>query len=311
MLALLVLGSMITDADAQSNRSKKGRAKESVKKADIPTVVVPSITVDTTIADPVVSLTQTATDTTKKDTSGVSEVAQVVHDSVKAQLKAPIVQVPVRLKTLIIPGALFAYGAITLNGGLRQINEEAKELFWDGKTHGRPYIEDYLLLAPAAAVYVLNIAGLKGQNNLIDRSIMYGMANLISNGIIFGVKQVGIETRPDGSDNHSFPSGHTAQAFVSAEFFHQEYKGRVHWTATAAGYAVGVATAYLRMAHNKHWLGDVVAGAGVGIAATRFSYYLYPLFKHVLFGSKKVRQSAMFMPTYQSGMYGIAFSYGF
>ncbi len=250
--------------------------------------------------------------TSGKDTSGIGQVAQVVHDSVKAQLKAPIVQVPVRLKTLIIPGAFFAYGAITLNnGGLRGINEEVRELIWDGKVHGRPYIEDYLLLVPAAAVYALNIVGVKGQNNLIDRSIIYGMSNLISNGIIFGVKQVGIETRPDGSDNHSFPSGHTAQAFVSAEFFHQEYKGRVHWTATAAGYAFGVATAYLRMAHNKHWLGDVVAGAGIGIASTRFSYYLYPLFKHLLFGSKKVKESAMILPTYNMGMPGLAAVYRF
>jgi membrane-associated phospholipid phosphatase len=169
-----------------------------------------------------------------------------------------------------------------------------------------------MLLVPAAAVYGLNIAGIKGQNNLVDRSIIYGMSNLIANGIGFGVKYFGIQERPDKSDKHSFPSGHTAEAFVSAEFLHQEYKQRVHWTVIAGGYAMATSVSYLRMYHNKHWLSDVVAGAGIGMASTRFAYYLYPIFKHVLFGSKKVKQSALILPTYQSGgIYGLSMVYGF
>lgn len=250
--------------------------------------------------------------TSKKDTSKVAEVVHEVHDSVKAQIKAPIVQVPVTLKSLIVPGILFAYGAITQNStGLRIINDEAREFFWDGQSHKRPYIEDYMLLVPAAAVYGLNIAGIKGQNNLIDRSIIYGMSNAIANGFGFGLKYFGIEQRPDGSDDYSFISGHTAEAFVSAEFLHQEYKGRIHWTVIASGYAVATTVAYLRMYHNKHWLSDVVAGAGVGIASTRFSYYLYPLLKHILFGSKKIKGDAMILPTYQNGAYGVGMVYKF
>src|SRR5678815_3871542 len=103
---------------------------------------------------------------------------------IRDRLKAPIVQVPVTLKSLIIPGALFAYGVITQNNGsLRKINEEAREVVWDGTVHEKHY-EDYVLLIPAFTVYALNIAGLKGQNNLIDRSIIYGMSNLIANGIV-------------------------------------------------------------------------------------------------------------------------------
>src|SRR5690606_16099492 len=120
-------------------------------------------------------------DTAGSDTSTIDKVAEVIHDSVKAQIKSPIVQVPVTLRSLIIPGVLFAYGAVTLNnGGLRGINEEVRSWIWDGNTHSRPYVEDYLLLVPAAAVYGLNIAGVKGQNNLIDRSIIYGISNLIA-----------------------------------------------------------------------------------------------------------------------------------
>lgn len=241
--------------------------------------------------------------TNDRDTS----IVQKGVDSVVAQVKAPIVQIPVTLRSLIIPGTLFAYGVVTLNtGGLRIVNEEAKERFWDGRHHQSPYLEDYTLLVPAAAVYGLNMFGIKGQNNFVDRSILYGMSNAIANGLGFGIKTLSIETRPDSSDRYSFPSGHTAEAFVSAEFLHLEYRGRVHWTVIAGGYAVGVGTAYLRMYHNKHWLSDVVAGASVGIASTRFSYYLYPILKNWIFGSRKIKGDAMVLPTYRNGAFGLA-----
>lgn len=236
-----------------------------------------------------------------------SSVVQQVADSVVAQMKAPITQVPVTLRSLIIPGALFAYGAITLNVDfLRKQNTEVKEFVWDHNPHRKFPVEDYTLLLPAAAVYGLNIAGIKGQNNFIDRSVIYGLSNAIANGIVFGVKKFSIELRPDSSDRYSFPSGHTAEAFVSAEFLHQEYKGRIHWTVIAGGYAIAVGTGFLRMYNNKHWFSDVLAGAGVGIASTRFAYYLYPLAKHLIFGSKKVKGSAMILPTYQNGVFGFA-----
>ena len=238
-----------------------------------------------------------------KDTTLVQQAA----DTIVAQVKAPIVQIPVTAKSLIIPAALIAYGAITLNnGGLREINEEARERFWDGRSHKSPYLEDYTLLIPAATVYALNIFGVKGQNNFVDRSILYGISNAIANGLSFGIKKFAIETRPDSSDRYSFPSGHTAEAFVSAEFLHLEYRGRVHWTVIAGGYAVAVGTAYLRMYHNKHWLSDVVAGAGIGIVSTRASYYLYPILKNWIFGSRKIKGKAMLLPTYQNGVYGVA-----
>lgn len=306
-LLLLTLLCVLAPADAQTTR-KQRRAGTQANPART------HILLDTVLVMPTARAEhQPPQLIPSKDSSLIGQLGTVIHDSIKAQLKAPIVQVPVTLKSLIVPGALFAYGAITLNnGGLRIFNRESQELFWDQNPHGRPYVEDYLLLVPAAAVYTLNMMGVKGQNNLVDRSIIYGMSNALANGIGFGVKKLGIEQRPDSSDNFSFPSGHTAEAFVSAEFFHQEYKGRLHWTATAAAYGVAVTVAALRMYHNKHWLSDVVAGAGVGIASTRFSYYLYPVVKHWIFGSRKVRQDIAIYPSNNgNGGYGIGLVYQF
>jgi membrane-associated phospholipid phosphatase len=306
---VILLAVVAPDAMAQSRQQRRSSVKKTTKAPP-----APKVTVDTFVAKPVeVPPPVVAIDSPKTDSSKLEKVADVVHDSVKAQLKAPIVQVPVTLKRLIIPGVLFAYGAVTLNnGGLRVFNQTAQDWVWNGQQYASPYMEDYMLLVPAVAVYGLNIAGVKGQNNLIDRSIIYGMSNLIANGIGFGVKYFGIEERPDKTDHSSFPSGHTAEAFVSAEFLHQEYKQRLHWSIIASGYAVATSVAFLRMYHNKHWLSDVVAGAGIGMASTRFSYYLYPIFKHVLFGSKKVKQTTMILPTYKAGgVYGISMVYGF
>jgi hypothetical protein len=305
---LILLFFLSNAADAQQTQSPKGKARTGrhAKK--------PKITVDTVAARPVVAAVPVPPhDTTKRDTSGIAKVVDVVHDSVKAQLKAPIVQVPVTLKSLIVPGILVGYGIVTQNnGGLRVFNDEAKEVVWNGQEYHHPYIEDYMLLVPAAAVYGMNIFGFHGQNNLVDRSIIYGMSNALANGIIFSLKYFGIEQRPDSTDNYSFASGHTAEAFVSAEFLHQEYKQRVHWTVIAAGYACAVGVGYMRMYHNKHWLSDVVAGAGIGIASTRFSYYLYPAVKHWIFGSKKVKENAVIYPMHNgSGGYGLGLVYGF
>jgi len=75
----------------------------------------------------------------------------------------------------------------------------------------------------------------------------------IKDGSIIGiselVKAVIHRTRPDKSDNKSFYSEHTALSFSCA--------GKCLY--------FGVSTAYLRTAANKHFLTDVLVGAGVGL----------------------------------------------
>ena len=35
------------------------------------------------------------------------------------------------------------------------------------------------------------------------------------------------------------------------------------------------------MYNNRHWLNDILAGAGIGILSTKFSYWIYPkIFKN-------------------------------
>lgn len=82
--------------------------------------------------------------------------------------------------------------------------------------------------------------------------------------------------RPDGSNKHSFPSGHTATAFMTATMFNKEYGHKSPWVGVGA-YGMATATGLMRMANNKHWLSDVLTGAGIGILSTEIGYYLADL----------------------------------
>ena len=69
----------------------------------------------------------------------------------------------------------------------------------------------------------------------------------------------------------SFPSGHTATAFVTATILHREY-GHLHPLVSIGGYTAAAATGILRIRKNRHWASDVAAGAGIGILATELGY---------------------------------------
>ncbi|MBO9562604.1 MAG: phosphatase PAP2 family protein [Niastella sp.] len=213
------------------------------------------------------------------------------------------------LKSFIIPAAMISYGFTSLGShGLKDINKNIRNELAMEHPHNAIHIDNYLQYAPAIAVYGLNAAGIKGKHNFKDRTILYTMSMLISNSTVFSIKSLSKQTRPDGSDAMSFPSGHTANAFVAAEFMRQEYKDVSPWYGVA-GYAVAATTGYLRMYNNKHWFSDVVTGAGIGIASTRLTYWLYPMIQRGLF--KKKNPNTVFMPTYQDGAVGIGFVHKF
>jgi membrane-associated phospholipid phosphatase len=87
----------------------------------------------------------------------------------------------------------------------------------------------------------------------------------------------GARTRPD--DVLSFPSGHTTLAFAVAGAFGTTAKLRGYqgWPFVyAGGFVAAAAVGWLRMAGDKHWLGDVAAGAAIGTASGLFT----PLLLH-------------------------------
>lgn len=212
-------------------------------------------------------------------------------------------------KALFVPGLMIAYGVTSLeNDGLKNLNVEFKDEVYAESPHKKIPIDNYLQFAPAAAVYGLNALGIKGKHNFRDRSMIYAMSNIILTGTVYSLKKITAVQRPDGSAYTSFPSGHTAEAFASAEFMRMEYKDVSPWYGIA-GYAIAATTGYLRMYNNKHWFSDVVAGAGVGIASTKLAYWLYPKIQHKLFKDKL--PNTIVIPAYQNGAFVVGMVHKF
>ncbi|MEJ5993193.1 phosphatase PAP2 family protein [Pedobacter sp. Du54] len=213
--------------------------------------------------------------------------------------------------TIILPTAGMAYGFIKLgNHGLTDIDLKARYEFSIEHPHPRFIVDDYLQFAPGTAVLVLSGIGVKGKNRIVDQAGIYLVSNLLLNVFCQGLKNITAVPRPDGTSN-SFPSGHTAEAFASAEFLRREYGGRSVFYGLA-GYSSAFAVGYLRMYNNKHWLSDVVAGAGLGVLSTEAAYFLYPKIRRLfpdngLAGNNR----SMVYPSYSHGSYGITLSRGF
>jgi len=85
-------------------------------------------------------------------------------------------------------------------------------------------------------------------------------ATVINESLVQGLKIAVGRTRPDGSDNRSFPSGHAATSFMIATVVHRSY-GR---TAGIIGYSTATFISFSRIRENKHWASDLAAGATLG-----------------------------------------------
>lgn len=131
--------------------------------------------------------------------------------------------------------------------------------------------DDYLQYAPAAGVFALKAAGVKGRNKMGRAAVSYAASAGIMAILVNSLKYTTKVDRPDGSKANSFPSGHTSNAFMNATFLHKEY-GVVNPVYSIAGYTASSLTGIGRNLNNRHWISDVLAGAGIGILSTQLGY---------------------------------------
>lgn len=228
--------------------------------------------------------------------SGLSSSAQSYHRLDSALTKRSSASA-IRFKSVIAPSILTVYGISSLVfEPIRDLDISWNRSMQEGKSVAQFRADDYILYIPAITVYALDMAGIKGQHNWKEQTGRLVLAHMLSTSIIAPAKMISNRSRPDGSDDHSFPSGHTTRAFVHAEFLWQEYKDVNPWLASS-GYAFAAATGYLRMYNNRHWFSDVMAGAGIGILSTKVSYWLYPKISKAIFG--KYKKYMVLMPGFQ------------
>lgn len=180
-----------------------------------------------------------------------------------------------RPRDVIIPAAVVGFTAFTArNGWLRKKRDVVQDAL--SPRNGRhTSVDDYIQYAPSATVFILNAVGVHGRHRMMDRLGIHLLSFATMTALTQGLKHTVREKRPDSGARNSFPSGHTATAFMGAELLRLEYADVSPWIGYA-GYAVAATTAYLRIYNNRHYLNDVLAGAAIGIFSSKFAYWLYP-----------------------------------
>ncbi|MCD7938195.1 MAG: phosphatase PAP2 family protein [Tannerellaceae bacterium] len=216
----------------------------------------------------------------------------------------------VSYKPYLLSAAFISYGIMAhLNSPIRtldkEMHEEISEYF-----KGHFMIEDFTQFVPALAVYGLELTGLKPRHSFRDRTFIILASHLFMGLTVESTKQLtGIE-RPNGRNFKSFPSGHTATAFTGAHILCREYKDVSRWAA-AGGYIVAGFSGAMRMRNKKHWMSDVVAGAGYGILSVELSYLLLPVFQRLCGDYGESGNSLVIVPSISPGQYGTTVAYTF
>ncbi|WP_264536633.1 phosphatase PAP2 family protein [Flavobacterium sp. N1736] len=224
-----------------------------------------------------------------------------VNDSIKLDT---VQNIKFNYKQLIIPAVLIGYGFWGMESGqIKSFNSQIRDEFTEDIDR-KVSIDDFSRYVPAVSVYALNAFGVKGKNNMRDRSVILGTSVILTTTAVFALKSITNVERPDETSNNSFPSGHTAIAFAGAEFLYQEYKDQSIWYGVA-GYAVAAGTGIFRLYNNRHWLTDVAAGAGIGILCTKAAYWMNPYLTRKLFGKKENKSTSFIMPAYDGKSFTI------
>ena len=140
--------------------------------------------------------------------------------------------------------------------------------------HEKMLFDNYLQYLPAVTTPVLKICGLKSKHGFKKLALLEGGSYLFGALVLNGAKYGFGVQRPDVAVYNSFPSGHTFTAFTGAEVLRREYGEDYPWLAVA-GYTVATLVGVMRVYNDRHWLGDVLAGAGLGILSVSFTYWLF------------------------------------
>jgi len=133
------------------------------------------------------------------------------------------------------------------------------------------HADNYLQYAPIAAVYGLDLAGVRSKNDLANRTVLIAKSMVLVTAITYPLKKITAVPRPDTGERNSFPSGHTATAFAAATFMAKEYGHISKWYSIGA-YTVATGVGAMRILNNRHWVSDALAGAAVGILSTNIAY---------------------------------------
>lgn len=208
----------------------------------------------------------------------------------------------VAFRRAVIAPILFTTAGLSLLDGDNDDNYEVQEERNRYIPNFRHHADDYLQHAPIMVVYGLNWLGVKGKNDFANRTALLVKSEMMVGILTFSLKRITAVPRPDTKERTSFPSGHTAQAFATATFMAKEYGHKNIWYSIGA-YTVATGVGAMRVLNNRHWVSDVLVGAGIGILSTNLVYLTH----QYRWGKKIIGDQTSVIPSYdgQTGMVNI------
>ena len=196
---------------------------------------------------------------------------------------------------LILPLSLIAIGSTGLyidwcKDAKHYVRNEVCE--WRGDNYCK--VDDYLQYLPIAAYLGLDYIGVKAKHSFVERVCAGATSYLTMAILVNSTKYLVNSPRPDSNATNSFPSGHTATAFVGAELVRTEYG----WGYGIPAYIVATGVGFMRLYNDRHWITDTLGGAAVGILSARIGYWLLPLNRKIF--NLKSKSAVVVAPVYYS-----------
>jgi membrane-associated phospholipid phosphatase len=175
------------------------------------------------------------------------------------------------VKATIIPAVLIGYGVSTINGRGFYSSYDARSDIRQHFPNFHTKVDDFLIFAPYAELGLVALSGVESRDDRLNTLLVILKSEAIFGASTWLIKNTTKVLRPDGSTYNSFPSGHTAQAFLAASIVHTEFREKSQWYGIGA-YTIATSVGALRMLNDRHWQSDVVAGAGIGILSAHLGY---------------------------------------
>lgn len=175
------------------------------------------------------------------------------------------------VKATIVPAILIGYGVSTIYDHGFYSSYDARNDIHGQFPNFHTKVDDYLIYAPYLELGLVALAGVESRNDRINTLLVIAKSEILMGVTVTALKYgIGIR-RPDTGARNSFPSGHTAQAFLAASIVHTEFRDKSQWYGIGA-YTIATGVAGLRMLNDRHWESDVFAGAGIGILSAHVAY---------------------------------------
>ena len=210
-----------------------------------------------------------------------------VRSQAPVKERMPVVAYKFNPKSLILPASLITVGAVgTAIDGMNDFH-----LFSRKDSVKQIHIDNYLEWGMLGWVFVCDLMGTE-KHNWVDQLCLVALA----------------EGAP-----YSFPSGHTSNAFLGAHMAYKEFKDSSPILAYS-GYAIAAFVAGSRLYNNRHWVADVVAGAGFGILSVELSYLIYFPIRNAI--ARRINRNVkncpiVAAPVFSSNMAGFYLTYQF